>query len=717
MPFADVHLKPEYTTGTDNFIKDFFIPVLKEARSYDRAVGYFSSSALVALSKGLYGFVKGGGKIRVLTSPYLSIEDFESIRQGYEERDAVIERALTSALNSLEDLKDEEKDRLGLLAKLIANKILDIRIAFRKKGLYHEKIGILKDTEGRRIAFTGSANETGSALFDNYETISVFCDWTSEKNRVDLKEKHFNDLWDNRDPEIHVMRSEKVETAIIEKYSRFTSSINRDEEDLKKFQPEEKNPIPGITDSINLRSYQIDAIRKFLDANGRGIFDMATGTGKTFTALGAVCALNAKVKQLYDGRCIGTVIVVPMTYLVEQWAEDIRKFGIEPIIAYSEPRYADWNRKLITALMKHRRKEFFCLITTNDTFAGNKMQSMFSNMNASSHLLLVVDEAHNFGAVGKRTTLTDSFKYRLALSATLVRHNDLEGTDALLSYFGERCIEYGLEQAIQDKFLTPYEYHPVIVVLTEPERLAYEQISADIAKHMKTGEDGRMTIDKAGEMLLMKRARLIATAEEKVNALRREISQFSKERGILVYCGTSGHLDEVDENRSLDELTVDEDKEFSQIDAVTRMLNRMDMKTAKYTSKVSTEERLKIIEQFRDDNIQVLAAIKCLDEGVSISNIRYAFILASTTNPKEYIQRRGRVLRLWRDKEKAIIYDFITLPANVGEGRAFTKSFRSLAKKEMNRFYEFNRLAINKFDNRFLYTKIVGEYGLNPQQY
>lgn len=717
MAFADVHLKPEYTTGTDDFIGDFFVPVLNEARSYDRAVGYFSSSALVALSKGLYGFVRGGGKIRVITSPYLSAEDFESILKGYEERNAVIERVLTSALKSIEELRDDEKDRLGLLAKLIANKVLDIRIAFRNKGLYHEKIGILKDDDGRRIAFTGSANETGSALFDNYETISVFCDWTGEKNRVDLKEKHFNDLWDNKDPEIHVMRSEKVEAAIIEKYSKLANSINWDKEDLKKVQPKEKSPIPGIPDSINLRSYQIDAIRKFLDADGRGIFDMATGTGKTFTALGAVCALNAKVKQLYDGRCIGTVIVVPMTYLVEQWAEDIRKFGFEPIIAYSESRYSDWNRKLITALMKHRRKEFFCLITTNDTFAGIKMQSMFSNVNANSHLLLVVDEAHNFGAVGKRTTLTDSFKYRLALSATLVRHNDREGTDALLAYFGERCIEYNLAQAIKDKFLTPYEYHPVIVVLNEPERLAYEQISADIAKHMKTGEDGRRTIDKVGEMLLMKRARLIATAEQKVDALRREISQYSKERGILVYCGTSGRIDEVDENRSLDELTVDEDKEFSQIDAVTRMLNRMDMKTAKYTSKVLTAERLKIIEQFRDDNIQVLAAIKCLDEGVSISNIRYAFILASTTNPKEYIQRRGRVLRLWKDKDKAVIYDFITLPADVGEGKVFAKSFRSLAEKEMNRFYEFNRLALNQFDNRFLYTKIVGEYELEPQQY
>lgn len=717
MSFADLHLKPEYTTGSDNFLRDFFVPVLKEALTYDRAVGYFSSSALVGLSKGLYGFAERGGRIRVLTSPHLSAEDFESIQKGYEERKVVMERALLSGLKELKDLGEAEKDRLAYLANLIAQGVLDIRIAFRKKGLYHEKIGILKDADGRRIAFTGSANETGSALYDNYETISVFCDWRGEEKRVVLKADHFERLWNNQDPEIQVECSEKLSTAIIEKYFRVGGNPNRDELELASTQPVLPKPIPGIPSGIALRDYQVEAIRKFLNADGQGIFDMATGTGKTFTALGAICALNAKSVESGKGA-LGVIIVAPMTYLVEQWAEDIRKFGIEPIIAYSNPKYHKWQSDLTTAILLHSlKKKFFCVITTNNTFAGEKMQMKFKNLKREfSNLLLVVDEAHNFGAMGKQKVLSDLFKYRLALSATLVRHNDKEGTDALLSFFGERCIEYSLAQAIKDKFLTPYDYHPVIVTFTEEERRAYADISAEIAKHFSSNEDGQLVPDSYAEMLMVRRARIVATASEKIEALRKAIEPHQDDRGILVYCGTSGRITELDDYIPIERvISEDEDKEYSQIDVVTRMLNAMDMKTVQYTSKVSVEERLRIIDQFRNDNIQVLAAIKCLDEGVSIPSIRYAFILASTTNPKEYIQRRGRVLRLWKGKEKAVIYDFITLPDSIGNESLTAKCFRSLAEKEMRRYYEFNRLALNKDVNEMDFLRVMHQYRLNPE--
>ena len=718
MSFADLYLKPEYTTGKDNFQRDFFVPILKEAKTYDRAVGYFSSSALVAFSKGLYAFVENGGKIRVLTSPQLSPEDFDSILKGYAKREEIIEQTLIASLEPLEKLDEASIDRLAFLADLIARDVMDIRIAFRNKGLYHEKIGILSDSEGRKVAFTGSANETGSALFDNYETISVFRDWMGEAERVKLKADHFEQLWNNQDSEITVVRSELLKKEIIRKYQQPTAVRNRDELDLNeeflKAKTIEEGRILGIPENIKLRKYQWEAIRNFLQADGRGIFDMATGTGKTYTALGAICALREQLK-----KSLGVFIVVPMTYLVEQWADDLRSFGIEPIIAYSDKKYTGWKRKLLSALMQHSisaKKEFFCIITTNDTFAGEKMRSALVNQNKKrSNFLLVIDEAHNFGASGKKKLLTDLFKYRLALSATLVRHNDKEGTDALLTYFGQRCIEYSLEKAIAEGFLTPYEYHPIFVTLTEAERLAYADISASIFKNMIDNGNGQKVLNKTAEMLLFKRSRLVATAQEKLRKLAELMPSFQDKRGILVYCGTSCHIPELYEYLTMAEIS-DDKEELSQIDAVTQMLNGLDIKAARYTSKEDTNNRIQIIEQFRNDNVQALVAIKCLDEGVSIPSIQYAFILASTTNPKEYIQRRGRVLRRFKGKDKAVIYDFITLPAELGSQFPFMKNFYSLAEKEMMRFYEFNRLALNHLENENVYLKIISDYSLDPEK-
>ncbi len=715
MSFADLHLKPEYTTGTDHFLRDFFVPVLKEARTYDRAVGYFSSSALVGLSKGLYGFAENGGKIRVLTSPHLSAEDFEYIRLGYEERQKIIERALLDALIPAKDLPMADQDRLSLLSRLIAHGILDIKIAFRSRGLYHEKIGILTDSDNRQIAFTGSANETSSALYDNYETISVFWDWRpGDKERVLIKRNHFDKIWNNQDAEIQVLPSETISNAIIEKYQRINYTRNLDNIELNELKDPPEVKIKGIPSDINLRPYQIEAVQKFLKANGRGIFDMATGTGKTFTALGALCALRYKCEE-NNQESIGVFIVAPMTYLVEQWASDIRKFGIEPIIAYSTSADRNWNSKLSTAIIRHQKqKQFFCIVTTNDTFANKNIQAKLKTLHQDRvNLFIIVDEAHNFGALKKRETLTDKFKYRLALSATLVRHNDKEGTDALLSYFGERCIEYSLEKAIKEKFLTPYEYHPIIITLTNEERLAYENISKKINSHCLENDEGKRVPDKIAEMLLIRRARLIATASEKIPALKAAIGQYRTESGLLVYCGTSGQIAETQEYISLDknlENQTNEEKEFSQLSSVTKMLNSLEMKTAQYTSKISTDDRINLIEQFKNENIQVLTAIKCLDEGVSISSIKVAFILASTTNPKEYIQRRGRVLRLWKGKDKAIIYDFITLPEPLEQHNIHSQCFNSLAEKELKRFEEFNRLALNRDSNLLTYIQIADKY-------
>ena len=294
-------------------------------------------------------------------------------------------------------------------------------------------------------------------------------------------------------------------------------------------------------------------------------------------------------------------------------------------------------------------------MTTNVTFASPDFQEKIDKI--KSPILLVVDEAHNFGARSYAKHLNERFTYRLALSATLERHRDEEGTALLYSFFGKKCIEYPLERAIDEDKLTPYKYYPVLVYLSELELESYEQLSYEMSKCMIKDKHGKYKLNKQGEILALKRSRVVAGAMQKLEALKREITSYKDDNNILVYCGATRVIDDSDTSS-------DDESDIRQIEAVTKILgNELNMSVARFTSEENMEERALIKEHFQDGGkLQAIVAIKCLDEGVNIPGIRTAFILASTTNPKEYIQRRGRVLRKADNKPFAEIYDFVTLP-------------------------------------------------------
>ena len=354
-------------------------------------------------------------------------------------------------------------------------------------------------------------------------------------------------------------------------------------------------------------------------------------------------------------------------------------------------------------------RNFFCFVCTNGTFATEYIQSQINNIRGD--VLLVVDEAHNFGAENLKKTLTDKFNYRLALSATLERHGDEEGTQALLDYFGKKCIEFTLEDAIKgkngEKFLTPYQYHPVVVYLTDEELEEYHNLSKEIAKCI-VKKNGKTKLSDKGKIIAQKRSRLVAGAFNKVAALAREIKPYKDDNHILVYCGAT-KIAEQDENG----------EDMRQIDAITELLGKeLKMNVAQFTSKEDSYTRDLLRRKFFDgDYLQVLVAIKCLDEGVNIPAIKTAFILASTTNPKEYIQRRGRVLRKYPGKEFAIIYDFITLPRPLDVAINLTydeiKCEKSMVRNEVNRMIEFNRLAMSKMESDKLIYELTDTYRLN----
>lgn len=729
MGFKDHKVKSEYRSLIDNVVQDFYIPFLKEAISYKRAVGFFSSSSLVEISKGIAKMASDGGKIQIVASPYLSDEDIEAIKKGYDDRNRIIEKALLDQISE-EPTDYYSMERLNLLATLIADGVMDIQIAYTVDrggiGMYHEKMGIIEDALGDKIAFSGSNNESATAMSINYETMDVFRSWgdSSEVERVRLKENAFYSIWNDAEPNIKVLEFPNITDALIEKYRKKSPNFNIDNEQFARriltyaakindMSREIQHPIGArAPEDIEFRDYQEDAIAAWVGENYRGIFDMATGTGKTLTGLGAISKLSKDMDDV-----LAVIIVCPYQHLVEQWVEDIVRFNIKPIIGYSSSPQKDWKKRLARAVrdQKLRRdKSFFCFVCTNATFANSTVQENISKIQSS--ILLVVDEAHNFGARSYARLLDDRFTYRLALSATLDRHRDDEGTAVLYDFFGKKCIEYSLEKAIEEDKLTKYKYFPIPIYLTDEELEKYEQRSYEMSKCLIKGKDGQYKLSRRGEILAMERARIVAGASQKLEALREYIAPYAHDNNILVYCGATSVVDEKADNSYTDE------EDIRQIEAVTRILgNEFHMEVAKFTSEENMETRATIKEQFKKGNrLQAIVAIKCLDEGVNIPGIRTAFILASTTNPKEYIQRRGRVLRKADNKSFAEIYDFVTLPRELGSvsGLTIEQAQRdlSLVKNELARIKEFGRLSMNSMEANDLIWDIQEAYHITEDK-
>lgn len=705
--FTQLHLKSEYRSLKDDLVNDFFVPLLERAVRYDRAVGFFSSTALLRVSIGLAGLVHNEGRMRLVVSPYLQDEDREAIRRGYEARATVVERAL---LRRWEEPQNEwDAARLGLLAYLVAIERLDVKVAFTARdetvGMYHEKLGIMVDRLGNAVAFTGSLNESEMAFHWNYETIDVFCSWTADRERVAQKQAAFERLWTNVEPGVAVMDFPEAARKKLLAYQREPVDWTVDARQYPRRQaevvPRDSLPVPRLPEGVILHDYQQHAIAAWEQAGFRGIFDMATGTGKTYTALAGICRLYA-----VHGPPLAVVIVCPYQHLVHQWAEEARHFNLRPLEAYSAAPHRQWRQRFRDAItaINQRGLKHLTVITTSATFATSQMATQLAALRVPT--LLVADEAHNLGAPLRQRYLPDWVPYRLALSATVDRHRDPEGTARLFEYFGERCLVYPLEQAIQEGHLTPYEYHPIVVYLDDDELAEYRALTRQLAKygHPEVHEEP----SEGAKRILLRRARLVATARQKVERLVEFMEPFRQSCHLLVYCG-AGLIGPSDA------------KEARQIDMVVRQLgNELGMKVAKFTAQESREERERLLAAFGAGDLQALVAIRCLDEGVNIPAIRTAWILASSTNPKEYVQRRGRVLRLAPGKRRAGIYDFVTLPRPLEEvvhqPVEVTRYDIGLVRREWERMKEFAALAENPHEAGRILDQMAETYHLYQQE-
>lgn len=426
--------------------------------------------------------------------------------------------------------------------------------------------------------------------------------------------------------------------------------------------------------NIELRKYQRKAINSFVSNNWRGIFEMATGTGKTFTSLFA-----ANRYYTINGRMF-LIIIVPYVHLINQWVEESRKLGFEGFLECSGLKknwlfhlsnmIRDYNLGLLTRSL---------VITSYKTAATKEFGQLISLIN--SNTFLISDECHYFGIKSMDYKYYLNIDVRLGLSATPDRWWDEHGTKRLREYFGDTVFEYDLEEAIHNNFLVEYKYNPIVADLNEDELEYYSQLTKRLSLLLNQDNPDEEEILKIN----LRRSSIISKASHKKKLLYEKLI----EKGVqnishtLVYCGKG------------------------EITGITKELSKMGLRVHRFNHTLNRIERERVLDSFASGEIQVLVALKCLDEGVDVPSTREAYFVASTSNPREFIQRRGRILRNSPNKNIAEIHDFIVLPQT-----SDSDLFINIAEKELPRFAEFSRYAINSISCRIDVSNILKRYNL-----
>lgn len=643
MNFKDLNLSSSYIScGEENISDSFIIPALKVSKVYDRCTGFFSSNVLITILDGVVELSRNKGRIRLLTSPNLSEDDIEAIKIGYESREKFIIDHMTQ--DTRMELEKLNNDQLQLLSELIATGVLDIKIILMKGlGIYHDKLGIMEDFEGNKIVFFGSANSSWNAYKNNYEKIRLSFSWNeSELKRIDNEIYEFECLWEGS--------NDYVET--YEFKDSLRSNIIKI---LKKRGHSRKEP-------IDLYDYQKEAIKAWKENSYHGFYVMATGTGKTWTAI-------YSIKELLKVDNIITIIAVPYKHLINQWTEDIVRAIDVRIVKVSSENYG-WEKFLSDEIIrsKFEQKKPLIILTTIASFSLARFQKIV--LRSRQNKLLVVDEAHRFTSRNKN--LIDQFKYMLGLSATPGNGKDLDTSNDLLSFFGGKVFDLPIEKALADGFLVQYCYEPIYVNLSDEEEQSFQALT----NHMMSCFKNDILIDQSKYISLYRaRQRIISMAQAKIDQISEIFSHVKEKNHLVVYCGDGKLFYDIEE------------QEIRHIQFIKRILTNLGYKVSQFTAKEDMEERIEIVDSFNKGEIDALAAIRCLDEGINIPSINSALILASNDDYREFVQRRGRILRKYEGKEITHIYDVIALPSYNG---------KNIAKIEFRRFYEYAHLAINK---------------------
>lgn len=692
MILSDIKLKPDYNKAIDNIAEEFYIPCMSASIEFDRITGYFGSTVYIIAWKTIKSFVARKGRIRIICSPYIDNSDVNAIDEGYKAR-----------------LKEDQKQRLveeitdmfnspylnrpsRALAGLIAMGVVDIKIALAPgkvtpdvSRLFHDKVGIFRDNQGNCVGFRGSMNETYKGLSSdgNIESIDVFPNWMDDRDklRADKSSSYFNQLWNNTVSGIDVY-------PLPDNIHNLISAMN-DSENWE-------NTVDEVVESLDakarwlsmlpleakaLRNHQIEALLGWEQNGFYGIFEHATGSGKTYTA---ICAM----RYLFDRDC-SAIVVVPSISLLSQWKAEIEENLSD--LALSILVCGDDNDKwksngLLKAWTRKSTTIRKCILVTADTASS---ELFVSNIEQGNHLLIIADEVHRLGSPKRKRVFQIDSGHRLGLSATPIRFGDINGTMAIFDYFGQIIPPvFSLKDAIMSNVLTKYFYYPHEVCLNGNEQDSWDDLTAKIGKLTAIQYNQEATSPNLNErlkLLQIQRARIVKNALSKVELAADVIKKFyEKGQRWIVYCDNQ-----------------------IQVNQVIQKLLEQSVDVYEYHSSMSGD-RSETLKYFTV-NGGIIVSIRCLDEGVDIPNATHALILASSTNPREFIQRRGRILRKYPGKHFAYLHDAIVLPNVIGNNQVENVS---IIEGELSRSIQFGEWAENPACITKL-NKVAIEFGIN----
>jgi len=755
----DFDPKLSWNSLRDDCIKDFYKPALKNCQLYQRLSGYFSSSVFAHIAIEILEFIETGGRMELVTSPELSSTDKEIFEQSVLEREKLCNSIFLHDLqNDPDNLKFEFSKILGYM---LANKIdgrsqLEIKIAVPVSGagIFHQKVGILHYENGERIAFSGSINETGRGWYDNKEQFDSYRSWGDDTNNqgISSHQRDFNNIWNGNEKEIKIFdlpeavrnqlleiraksdkevkeTIEKVREIIQSKKENLPDDLEVEQKVEQKVEQEYKKPL------LELREYQLEAREKWLENNFCGLFEMATGTGKTYTAFGCI----NKLQNLHQRTAI--IIACPQKHLIEQWKKELTKWNNSvqtsekivmerSIICDSDYKWKDKFDNILhdynvppigssSYIVNH-----IVIFTSHATLGSDNFTERIQEME-NTKKFLIVDEVHNISENSSKKTLLEEYDCRLGLSATPNRHMDDVGTGILKDYFHssvcdaknngdadvcDQCKKnlithkLDLRTAIHElHVLCTYEYFPYYVELTSEEMDVYDNLTKQIAQAEAKRKKG-IPLTDADKFPYLARGYLVANAENKDKMLDVLLDlEFNNKLDLtLIYCTNHPRVD----------APVNTPK---QLERVKKILFEKGIKSDSVTYEDPTKTRGDILSLLEGNVFGCITAVKCLDEGVDVPAVETGIFMASSGNPKQFVQRRGRILRKNKQtgKETAKIYDILVSPPIPPEGVHVNKNEKKLIAKELLRHKDFADISENKYEAFAKISEIAKRFEIN----
>lgn len=713
----------------------FFSDCLCNATRFDLKLGFFSTSAINVLADGFATFLYNGGRMRLIINDILSEQDKDVIEK------ATISETIIPAI-SLDDiatLKNTLSERgqhfFDCIAWLIKNNRIEIKVIVPKdgNGISHTKCGLFADATNK-VAFDGSCNFSRTALIENHESITAFCDWdsVSDKYKIEDLEGDFLRTFKEEDDSVKYLDATAIRTSIstnfpdksikdllqdevellsVNSMSDYPISVKRalqhaKEKVLKVIQRIEEEKVKTIEESKNPRfpyysgprNYQVQAFENWKNNNQKGLFAMATGTGKTLTSLNCLLQIYNKT------NCYKAIILVPTITLVEQWEGECKKFNFNNIVKVCS-KYPQWQTEIDRIKLKETMDSSSASYIIISTYASFVRDKVFPVLNSfpKKRLLFIADEAHNMGS-GRMMDKIGGIPYlrRIGLSATPKRQFDDDGNRQLYEFFGSSkqfTFEYSMQEAIDNGFLCRYYYYPHIVRLTDTEMAEYMEISRKLAKMYSSTKKDFKKGDDILKILLLKRKRIIHKAINKEEVFRQIVNGRYTEKGnlkyTLVYAPEGNRIDDNSSDIYDTVEVIGDDEETNHIiDKYTQIVQEISPITTvkKFTS--DSSDRDKILSDFANGDLEVLTSMKCLDEGVDVPRSELAIFCASTGNPRQFIQRRGRILRTHKDKKYAYIHDLVVVPEISSASETFEME-RSLLEGELIRVRDFALMSEN----------------------